>query len=108
MNPQSYDSLKRIKPDLMVHALLAEVGGTSERKAATTSHAGAPGVHVGTVDHLDGGRFIKLKKSDSGDARHHWIPIEWVRDVDDKAVYLNKTPDEVAQGLLDRIPQQAH
>src|SRR3546814_13226551 len=41
---------------------------------------GADGVHVGTVDHLDGER-IKLTKGDSpqtGDgegARHHYLPL---------------------------------
>ena len=30
---------------------------------------GADGVHVGTVDHVDGNR-IKLTKNDSGEGRH--------------------------------------
>lgn len=33
---------------------------------------GADGVHMGTVDHVDGNR-IKLAKNDSGDHHHHWI-----------------------------------
>ena len=33
---------------------------------------GADGVHVGTVDHVEGGR-LKLTKSDSGDNRHHYV-----------------------------------
>ena len=34
---------------------------------------GADGVHVGTVDHLEGER-IKLTKADSGDGKHHYLP----------------------------------
>ena len=33
---------------------------------------GADGVHVGTVDHVQGHR-IKLTKKSSGDERHHYI-----------------------------------
>ena len=33
---------------------------------------GADGVHIGTVDHLDGER-IKLTKADSGDGKHHYL-----------------------------------
>ena len=34
---------------------------------------GADGVHIGTVDHLDGER-IKLTKADSVDGKHHYLP----------------------------------
>ena len=88
-----------IKPDLMVHARAVE---------RPASHAGARGLHVGTVDHVDGQRFIKLKKSDSIDGRHHWIPIAWVDDVDDRAVYLTKTAEEFEAGLLDALPSTFH
>ena len=84
-----------IKPDLMVHAKLVESPGARQA---------GQGVHVGTVDHVDGGRYIKLKRSDSADGKHHWIPLDWVEDVDDKAVYLNRTPDEVARDRLDENP----
>lgn len=40
------------------------------------------GGQFGTVDHLDKGGTIKLTKDDTG--QHHWIPTEWVTDVDDK------------------------
>lgn len=91
--------IDRIKPDLMVHALGVEAGAREH---------GVPGVHVGTVDHLEGSKFIKLKKNDSADGRHRWIPLEWVSDVDDKAVYLNKTPDEVSRGQLAENPLNRH
>ena len=48
---------------------------------------GADGVHVGTVDKVEGNR-IKLTKKDSGEGshkgHHHYIPLQWVTKVDDK------------------------
>lgn len=82
----------KIKEDLMIHA------------KGEGSMQGAPGVHVGTVDHLDGENYIKLNKKDSADGKHHWIPVSWVESVDDKAVYLNKTQSEVMAGLIDEKP----
>lgn len=41
---------------------------------------GACGNHVGVVDHVEGDR-IKLTRKDSGDGRHHYLPlsaIAWV------------------------------
>lgn len=34
------------------------------------------------VDHMEGKDSIKLKKDDSG--KHHFIPMSWVKTVDDK------------------------
>ena len=34
------------------------------------------------VDHMEGDEFIKLKKDASG--RHHYIPLSWVKSVDEK------------------------
>src|SRR3546814_12313361 len=42
---------------------------------------GADGVHVGTVDHLDGER-IKLTKADSGNGKHHYLPAGLVAAVE--------------------------
>lgn len=81
-----------IKPNLMVHAKGA---GSME---------GAEGVHVGTVDHLDGD-YIKLKKSDSKDDQHHWIPISWVESVDGKAVHLSKTEAQFRKGVRSKRPE---
>jgi hypothetical protein len=82
----------KIKPGLMVHAR-----GPGEMQ-------GAPGEHLGTVDHLDGDRYIKLAKKDSTDGEHHWIPLDWVDRVDDRAVYLNKTLDECRAQMFDSFP----
>ena len=42
---------------------------------------GADGVHIGTVDHLDGER-IKLTRADSVDGRHHYLPAGLVAAVE--------------------------
>lgn len=57
---------------------------------------GADGVHLGTVDHMDGDR-IKLTKADSPQtqdgtgAKHHWIPIGLVATVEGDTVRLSAT-----------------
>lgn len=57
---------------------------------------GADGVHIGTVDHLDGDR-IKLTRADSPQgphgegAKHHYIPVGLVADIEDGAVRLSAT-----------------
>lgn len=55
---------------------------------------GAEGVHIGTVDRVEGD-FIKLARNDSPDGQHHWVPLSWVERVDEKAVYLSRSADEV-------------
>ena len=49
---------------------------------------GADGVHIGTVDHLDGER-IKLTKADSGDGKHHYLPAGLVVAVEGDTVRLS-------------------
>ena len=40
---------------------------------------GSDGVHVGTVDHLEGRDQMKLTKTDTdADGEHHFIPLAWV------------------------------
>ena len=57
---------------------------------------GADGVHVGTVDHVDGDR-IKLTKDDSPQtqdgqgARHHYIPLGLVAEVEGDTGRLSAT-----------------
>ncbi len=57
---------------------------------------GADGVHVGTVDRLDGDR-IKLTKADAGSGghqgHHHFIPVGLVASVDDDTVRLSANAD---------------
>lgn len=65
---------------------------------------GASEVHIGNVDRVEGGKYIKLTKINSPDRQHHWFPIDWIRDVNDAAVFLNKTVDEVTEGLMNEAP----
>ena len=53
---------------------------------------GADGVHVGTVDHVQGDR-IKLTKTDSGDGRHHFISTGLIAEVEDGTVRLSANAD---------------
>jgi hypothetical protein len=47
------------------------------------------------VDHLDGGKQIKLTKNDpKANGEHHLIPMEWVDHVD-QHVHLNKSGADV-------------
>ena len=60
---------------------------------------GADGVHVGTVDKVEGDR-IKLTKSDSGDGahagHHHTIPTSLVGNIRGNTVSLTVNADEAA------------
>jgi hypothetical protein len=57
---------------------------------------GADGVHVGTVDRVEGGR-IKLIKQDSGEGahkgHHHYISISLVAEVEGNRVRLSANSD---------------
>jgi hypothetical protein len=55
---------------------------------------GMDGVHVGTVDHMEGADEIKLTKDDPDAAgEHHFIPLAWVEHVDAK-VHLKQSGAE--------------
>ena len=49
---------------------------------------GADGVHLGTVDHVDGDR-IKLTREDSGDRQHHYVSLGLVADIEGEVVRLS-------------------
>ncbi len=53
---------------------------------------GADGVHVGTVDRIEGQR-IKLTKRDSGEGshkgHHHYVPLGLVADIEGNRVRLS-------------------
>ena len=49
---------------------------------------GADGVHVGTIDHVEGNR-LKLTKRDSGDQRHHYIDAGLIADIEGNKVRLS-------------------
>ena len=58
---------------------------------------GADGVHLGTVDHLDGER-IKLTKADSGSHsdHHHYLSGGLVAEVEGNQVRLSANADNAA------------
>jgi hypothetical protein len=53
---------------------------------------GADGVHVGTVDHVDGDR-IKLTKMDSIDGHHHFIDSGLIASIENGKVRLSANAD---------------
>jgi len=57
---------------------------------------GADGVHVGTVDHIDGDR-IKLTRKDSGEGahkgHHHYISTGLIAEVEGDKVRLSANAD---------------
>ena len=60
---------------------------------------GADGVHLGTVDRVEGKR-IKLTKADSGEGKHkghhHFIDLSLVAEVEGQKVQLSANADVAA------------
>jgi hypothetical protein len=55
---------------------------------------GMDGVHVGTVDHMEGADQVQLTKGDDeAEGEHHFIPLAWVDHVDSK-VHLKQSGAE--------------
>jgi hypothetical protein len=54
---------------------------------------GSDGAVVGTVDHVEGSE-LKLTKSSDKSGQHHFIPLDWVSNVDAK-VHLSKAAGDV-------------
>ncbi|MGN6550537.1 MAG: DUF2171 domain-containing protein [Pararhizobium sp.] len=56
---------------------------------------GADGVHVGTVDHMDGDRIKLKKRDDRGVNRdhHHYIEVGFVAGVEGNTVRLSANAD---------------
>lgn len=62
------------------------------------------GGQVGIVDHLDSNNTIKVTRDEHGN--HHWIPLDWVTQVDDK-VHLDRPGDQVKQEWAASPPEGA-
>ncbi|MBY0370981.1 DUF2171 domain-containing protein [bacterium] len=62
---------------------------------------------VATVDHMDGENYIKLNRKDSPDGRHHWIPADIVKSIDESGVYLTCNYSEFNDEKLDTLPEEA-
>lgn len=65
---------------------------------------GASEEHIGNVDKVEGGKYIKLTKHSAPDGQHHWFPLEWIRAVDERAVYIKKTVNEAMAELMEQQP----
>ena len=52
--------------------------------------ANSQGLHVGTVDEVEGDA-IKLTKSDSADDMHHFLSLDDVERIEDNRIYLKET-----------------
>lgn len=59
--------------------------------------ASSEGLHVGTVDEVEGDA-IKLTRSDSSDQMHHFVSMNDVDRIDDNRVYL-KEGARIPEGL---------
>lgn len=67
---------------------------------------GSSDVYIGTVDKVEGSKYIKLTKQNSPDGQHHWFPIEWIRAVDEQAVFLNKTAEAALSEMMNEQPTE--
>ena len=74
---------------------------TRERLREHMEVIGADGVHVGTIDAIEGDR-IKLTKRDSGEGshqgHHHYLPLGLVAEIEGDKVRLSANGD-VAYGF---------
>jgi hypothetical protein len=66
---------------------------------------GADGVHLGTVDRVDGDR-ITLTRNDSSDGRHHFIDAGLIATVDGAKVWLSANADVVLTVFEDSDPTE--
>jgi hypothetical protein len=70
------------------------VDGRTDDDQGTYGSSRSDGVHVGTVDHLEGQDQMKLTKTDpDADGEHHFIPLAWVDHVDEH-VHLKQSGAE--------------
>ncbi|WP_275784835.1 DUF2171 domain-containing protein [Pararhizobium gei] len=70
----------------------------------------ADGVHVGTVDRVEGGR-IKLTKKDSGaghEDHHHFIELALVESVDENRVRLSASSAEAISAEEEESGSSVH
>jgi len=56
---------------------------------------GTDGKRVGLVDGLEGSSIKLTREGPGAEGQHHYVPFSWVEAVDNRAVYLTMTSDEV-------------
>jgi hypothetical protein len=73
-------------------------------------HASGDGsrIHIGTVVGVKKDHFIKLSKRDMPDGKRRYIPLEWVKKIDENTVSLNKSAETVRLTKNDFKQQSAH
>jgi hypothetical protein len=64
----------------------------------------AIGRPVGSVDHLDGEKYIKLRRVDAPDGKHRWVPMTWVDTIRNGCVFLNKTDQQFRMAVMYSMP----
>jgi hypothetical protein len=62
---------------------------------------GSDGQHLGTVDCLKENKIILTKSDPASQGKHHAIPLVWVASVEDDAVRLNQTTEQVRTNWVD-------
>ncbi|MBL4897821.1 hypothetical protein BA950_10615 [Erythrobacter sp. SAORIC-644] len=67
--------------------------------------ADCKGIHVGTVDEVEGDA-IKLTKSDSSDDIHHFLSMDDVEKIDDNRIYLKESA-RIPAGLGTKATERA-
>ena len=63
---------------------------------------GSDSSQFATVDHLEGQQWIKLTKDGSG--QHHYIPISWVKKVEDGKVQIDKPASQASKEWSSQPP----
>ena len=75
-------------------AIMEDSHGRTDDDQGTYGVFGSDGVHVGTVDGLEGRDQVKLTKDDPvAGGEHHFIPLAWVDHVDE-SVHLKQSGAE--------------
>ena len=89
-----------MKRELMVQARM------NERALAQDV---VPGLLIGWVEIIYRNGLLKVRTAAHQAGAELFIPAEWIDSVDDKAVYLNKTYDEITEELARKPrPQLVH
>ncbi|MCU0703711.1 MAG: DUF2171 domain-containing protein [Fimbriiglobus sp.] len=86
------DNVEKVKDFVQEHTGLG--GGIRPHLPVYASD----GVMIGVVDRLEGDQ-IKLTRKESTDDQHHYVPTDWVQNVDDAAVRLSKPSVECQTGM---------
>lgn len=62
------------------------------------------GTQIGTVDHLEGEKSVKLTRDENG--KHHWIPLGWVTGVENGEVNIDRSVIHAKEEWSDSNPEE--